>query len=67
MKKKTLKPHIASNIYIVNERGHALSVIVTNCEKSAAAAELQKLIEGLSSDDFNILWNECENKRDAIE
>jgi len=66
---RTLKPLISRNSwsYIVNENENALRIILVGYGSCTPIDILQEYIDGLSTIDFDRLWNDCEQTKDTID
>ena len=66
---KTLKPFISSGCwsYVVNENGSALRMTFEGYGSCTPAPVIQEMINGLTREQFESLWNECENKKDTLD
>ena len=63
---KTLKPLISAGqwSYIINENGNAIRITLKGFGSCTPINELQKMIDNLTPENFNNLWQECEEKKD---
>lgn len=63
---KTLKPFISGNLwsYVVNENGNAIRITLEGYGSSTPEEPLQKMIDGLTAENFESLWQKCEQKKD---
>ena len=60
-----LTPLVTGWSYIVNENGNAVRMSIVGYGSCTPVAVLQKMIDGLSEENYKNLWNECEQKKDV--
>jgi hypothetical protein len=64
---KKLTPFVTSWSYIVNENNNAIRLSLEGFGSCTPVGELQNMINKLKPEEFDNLWNECENKKDKID